>query len=514
LELQRREFLAGVSCRLLDGSASAAPGEGPAPCATALERAARLAVGNIAQEGPDDVFPRPFEADALKTSPLMQQILARSIAHRVAAGHVALESRFLDRIDVPKWTGGFRSCAWMPPREASLYLTLAVLCAPLIEQSRLPSSLHVVHSYRYAPSPDGARLFSRACSYRSFIKRTQKLAGTFDQLVIGDISGFYGSISHPILRQSLLDCEIYPDLVDLVLKLLGSCDLPGGRGLPVGQQASRIFAEAVLAPIDRGLYESGVCFTRFVDDFRLFAGSETLARSQLEQLQNHLAERGLSLNPAKTKLINRAIQRVELIPSTVSGRHRRAGEYRPPNRRELASLRSEAVALGNILPDTTGAVTGRLKRLIRVCAFGGCARLTLGLPHLLAQHPEAVRYAVRALRHAAPQLSEELRCRVAAAFAEQLLDPATNCFVAIYLLELLGDPVFAQHAMVKSMLACHPAARQGLLVIRGLEALRRTGGIPANIRHAAIVAGDPAARRVVAADLMGGHAAVLADLLA
>lgn len=75
-------------------------------------------------------------------------------------------------------------------------------------------------------------------------------------------------------------------------------------GLPVGSNASRILAEASLIDIDKYLLDNKIPFTRFVDDFRLFATSAEQAHKFLSMLINRLAQDGLFLNSGKTKIID------------------------------------------------------------------------------------------------------------------------------------------------------------------------------------------------------------------
>jgi hypothetical protein len=78
-------------------------------------------------------------------------------------------------------------------------------------------------------------------------------------------------------------------------------------GLPVGGNASRILAEALLIRTDNFMKESGMKFCRFVDDFIVFANSPEEAYSILNSCADYfLRNMGLSLQKNKTSIITRA----------------------------------------------------------------------------------------------------------------------------------------------------------------------------------------------------------------
>jgi hypothetical protein len=73
----------------------------------------------------------------------------------------------------------------------------------------------------------------------------------------------------------------------------------GMRALPAGYGDTRLLANLWLSQADGHL---GDRFTRWVDDYRLFAFSREEVEGQVEQLAKGLAALGLSLNPAKTRI--------------------------------------------------------------------------------------------------------------------------------------------------------------------------------------------------------------------
>jgi hypothetical protein len=90
----------------------------------------------------------------------------------------------------------------------------------------------------------------------------------------------------------------------LVVRIIKAIRGKESFGLPVGGPASRLLAELALRDSDKALFDDGIPFTRFVDDYRFFIkGGE--AYDVLAFLAENLITEGLTLNSAKTRLIER-----------------------------------------------------------------------------------------------------------------------------------------------------------------------------------------------------------------
>lgn len=85
--------------------------------------------------------------------------------------------------------------------------------------------------------------------------------------------------------------------------------------LPVGSNASRIFAEAALLEVDNYLLSIDVKFARFVDDYRLFAPNVHTAHYWLTQLIERLWLEGLTINQRKTEIKDVS----QIAPETLEG---------------------------------------------------------------------------------------------------------------------------------------------------------------------------------------------------
>ena len=94
----------------------------------------------------------------------------------------------------------------------------------------------------------------------------------------------------------------YVDCIELVNQLLLYWSNRDSYGLPVGSNASRIFAEAELTNIDKYLEEHNIMFCRFVDDYRIFAKNTSEAYQIMSLLTARLQKEGLFLNASKLQL--------------------------------------------------------------------------------------------------------------------------------------------------------------------------------------------------------------------
>lgn len=104
------------------------------------------------------------------------------------------------------------------------------------------------------------------------------------------------------IESTLLSVGVDPALVKLTNDLLLFWSRKDSYGIPVGNVASRILAEAALIDIDQYLISENIIFTRYVDDYRLFAPSLIVAQDWMNKLTTRLFRDGLMLNTGKTQI--------------------------------------------------------------------------------------------------------------------------------------------------------------------------------------------------------------------
>ena len=97
------------------------------------------------------------------------------------------------------------------------------------------------------------------------------------------------------LLRSYLDQEVMEEL---------TTHAPTVRGTPQGAVISPLLANIYLDPLDHHLAAHGVELVRYADDFVLLCRSETEAQAALARVQTWVEANGLTLHPAKTRLVD------------------------------------------------------------------------------------------------------------------------------------------------------------------------------------------------------------------
>ncbi|MEX1130521.1 MAG: reverse transcriptase/maturase family protein [Candidatus Woykebacteria bacterium] len=120
-----------------------------------------------------------------------------------------------------------------------------------------------------------------------------------------DIRKFFDSVDHKILL-GFLEAKIKdPDLIHLFREIVGSYEVEVGKGLPIGNLTSQLFANVYLNPLDQFVKHKLKVkyYVRYTDDFVLLSQDENYLLEIIEHLKNFLnSELKLSLHPNKVSL--------------------------------------------------------------------------------------------------------------------------------------------------------------------------------------------------------------------
>ena len=170
---------------------------------------------------------------------------------------------------------------------------------------RRPEGERIACAYRLRVSPDG-QLFGKETGWKEFHEASQKHAQSdgCTHVVCADIADFYNQVSHHRLQGSLEQAGVPANTSHLVERMLSNINAKHhSRGIPVGPAVSVLLAEAALADVDNFIARK-YRHTRYVDDFRIFCGSEEHAIGALHDLCEylHTAHR-LSLQSNKIKIL-------------------------------------------------------------------------------------------------------------------------------------------------------------------------------------------------------------------
>jgi hypothetical protein len=311
--------------------------------------------------------------------------------------------------DVPRVDGGVRRA---PVLSGSALSALRSAVQPLrqISDEVLDPA---VCGYRVGATGD----VSYSEEYRRFRAFAEALSEESSWVVVADVSNFFDSVSPHAVRLALrhdFEPAIEP-IVDLLHQLRGR----GVAGLPAGYGDARLIANAVLAPVDRAL---GAPFTRWIDDYRIFASTRAEADGVVRSLRNALGQLDLRLKDAK----------LEVMPTL---------EYR----RTRHGVPLDSVYHPQDEPEN--AVRAALRSVfISAVSTGDRRRLRFVLPRLAQElDPAAIDYAFAALRANsidAPRLVHYLSvfvsdAAVAARIRALSIDPAVSNWVLMRIVPLL-----------------------------------------------------------------------------
>lgn len=268
-----------------------------------LQDAFSLAVRNIARWGDTDVFPFPTENHILhdRQDEVVDLLLKiHSDLPRALSAHPPEVEGSLSLVSYE----GLRWVTQIDPVWNAYFLGLVLSIGDEIERTRLAIEKRVVFSYRLTPDTDRASLFADG-AWGEFTKRSAELAETHTHVVVCDIADFYSRIYHHRIKNALQLAAPGSGIPGQIDELLSQFSGGTSFGLPVGGPAARLLAELALARVDALLEARGISFTRYADDYRLFAASRNDAYRDLLFLAQSLHRHdGLTLVKQKTRVLD------------------------------------------------------------------------------------------------------------------------------------------------------------------------------------------------------------------
>ncbi|WP_165782541.1 RNA-directed DNA polymerase [Leptospira meyeri] len=266
------------------------------------KNAVETSVEHIIAFGLSDITLEKLEVELIKTH---KEQFIEDVIKKIASENIYdMEFKPIQYILTPKnrFVFDYRKAALIHPACLAKYTSLVLLCAEEIEKHRIDINDKKIFSYRV--KIDGNQVFNKDINYSLWKEDTKEKIQSkqYQYLVECDISAFYDRINIHRLESTLLSLRIDKLLVKKINDLLLFWSKKDSYGIPVGNSASRILAEAALIDIDQYLVSEGVIFTRYVDDFRLFCPDLITAQKWMNQLTTRLFRDGLMLNTGKTKL--------------------------------------------------------------------------------------------------------------------------------------------------------------------------------------------------------------------
>jgi hypothetical protein len=195
--------------------------------------------------------------------------------------------------------GGVRVLTLLDPTAREEYLGLVAPAVPAIE-SALSDRVVAHRVARCRADPPALLLRPWRSERRAFALRLRGLAAGASTIAIADVRRCYASIAPATVARTLGDLGV--DSAREIGAFLARLERAGGRGLPVGPEASAVLANAVLARADEALRSAGAEHLRWVDDVVIAAEDSIQARRAIAVLADAVAGLGLRLNEAKTRI--------------------------------------------------------------------------------------------------------------------------------------------------------------------------------------------------------------------
>jgi len=269
-------------------------------------RAAKIAVQNIIKHGDTDIFPLPFESHAFFDK---QEDIAQLICEYDENFEDYLARFPPSNINAltPVSYYGFRWATQVDPIWNAHFLSSVVAISDKIEAARIPSSDKCVFSYRVQIEEKTGDLFDRNFSWHAFMSTSLEKAADYGYVVACDVSEFYPRLGHHRLENALQQIAGDTEQPKRIMAFLSNFSNTRSFGLPIGGPAARMLSELTINQIDRLLRGAKIEFTRFADDFHLFAKTREEAYRYTIFLSEKLFEnQGLTLQKSKTRIMTAA----------------------------------------------------------------------------------------------------------------------------------------------------------------------------------------------------------------
>lgn len=266
------------------------------------DQAITLAIDSILRDGCSDITKESLERDLIRA---FRDDFKADVKAKLNRGSVSeMEFKQLQYILTPKnrYVFDYRKAAIISPSCVAKFLSIVFQYATAVEEARIPIDQCVVFSCRFKPTDDG--IFDKDIGYSQWREETRKRAeNEACQFIVScDIAAFYDRVNIHRIESTLLSIGVEKPLVKRTNELLLFWSKKDSYGIPVGNVASRILAEAALIDIDQYLLAENIVFTRYVDDYRLFAPSLLVAQKWMNKLTTRLFRDGLMLNTGKTQI--------------------------------------------------------------------------------------------------------------------------------------------------------------------------------------------------------------------
>jgi RNA-directed DNA polymerase len=177
-----------------------------------------------------------------------------------------------------------------------------------VVEKAIQATIEPIFEREFAEQSYGFRP-GRGC--KAALRRVEHLLRKgYSWVVDADLQQYFDTIPHEPLMRLVEEKIADGRVLELIRKYLGQGVLENmrywqpERGTPQGAVISPLLSNIYLNPLDHLLVASGVEMVRYADDFVLLCRSENEARQALVLVQQWTASAGLTLHPAKTRIVD------------------------------------------------------------------------------------------------------------------------------------------------------------------------------------------------------------------
>jgi RNA-directed DNA polymerase len=177
-----------------------------------------------------------------------------------------------------------------------------------VVQTALLATIEPIFEREFAEQSYGFRP-ERGCK-TALGRVEQLLKAGYTWVVDADLQKFFDTLLHELLMQLVAEKIADGRVLKLIRKYLEQGVLENMRewqpetGTPQGAVISPLLSNIYLNPLDHLLAASGIEMVRYADDFVLLCHSENEARQALALVQQWTMTVGLTLHPAKTRIVD------------------------------------------------------------------------------------------------------------------------------------------------------------------------------------------------------------------
>jgi RNA-directed DNA polymerase len=181
-----------------------------------------------------------------------------------------------------------------------------------IVQTALRNVLEPIFEKTFAEQSYGFRP-GRGC--KDALRRVETLLKTGKTWVVdADLKSYFETIPHDKLMKEIKEQVADGRVLELIEGYLKQGVIDGldqwepGKGTPQGAVVSPLLANIYLNVIDHEMNKMGNEMIRYADDFVILCCTEEGAKKALTEVKGKIEERGLTLHPEKTRIVDATIK--------------------------------------------------------------------------------------------------------------------------------------------------------------------------------------------------------------